>query len=170
MWFPRPSSRSEAVDHEESPAPGPSTAERELSSLEARLREAFTEAERMRAINDELKADLRRLTAEAGDALAARTRAERLQRERDEARERASQERALAAADRVRAAEAERLMTDADVRARTSERRLAVVTERLRTTVEQLETLRGSLLALLGDSDVVRLEDATDPAASSILP
>jgi chromosome segregation ATPase len=141
-----------------------------LSELEDRLREASAETERLRQLNDELAADLRRVSAEAGDALAAQARAERLQRERDEARRRASQERALAADDRMRAVEAERLFAAAEARAEHAERRLVELTDHLRSTAEQLAGFSGRLLGMLaeGTEDVVRLGEAEDAAESPV--
>lgn len=141
----------------------------EMDVLEDRLREAFAEAERMREINEELTQDLRRLTVDAGDALAARTRADRLQRERDEARRRASHERALAADDRLRAAEAERLHATAEARASDAERALTELTDTLRATAQQLAETSGSLLAKLATSEeqVLRLGEADDVAEAA---
>jgi hypothetical protein len=145
---------------------------REIDALEERLREAFAEAERMRGMNEELREDLRRLTTEAGDALAARTRAERLQRERDEARRRASHERALAADDRLRAAEAERLHAEAEARAGEAERALAELNDVIRESAEQLASTSGVLLAKIAATEerVLHLgeaEDETPRAAES---
>lgn len=157
------------------PEPPPATpdggtdVQQEMDTLEERLRQAFEEAERMRTINEELQQDLRRLTVEAGDALASRTRAERLQRERDEARRRASHERALAADDRLRAAEAERLHAEAEARASEAERALAELTDALRGTAEQLAETSGTLLAKIASSEerVLRLGEAEDVAAAA---
>jgi chromosome segregation ATPase len=141
--------------------------ETSLAALEERLREASAEAERLRELNEELAADLRRVSAEAGDALTARTRAERLQRERDEARRRASQERALAADDRMRALEAERLLAEAEDRAERAEGRLAELTGHLKETAERLAGYSDTLLGLLADEEaepdqVIRVGEAEE--------
>ena len=85
-------------------------AERRLTIAKAELETRLAEIEQLRGRCEELRSDLETLAGEAAVAAVARAEAQRLTRERDQARERALAERRLAADDRARADEAERLV------------------------------------------------------------
>lgn len=82
-------------------------AERRLALVEEELRDRTAELARLRFRCEGFEKDLDTLAAGVAMATAGAARATRLERERDEARERASSERQLAAQDRDRAAEAD---------------------------------------------------------------
>lgn len=95
---------SARVDAEERSA----DAGRRLALVEAELRARLAELSSLRSRCEAFEKDLDVLAEEAAMAAARASRAARLEVERDEARERASTERQLAAQDRERAEEAER--------------------------------------------------------------
>jgi len=82
------------------------------------------ESEQLRSRCAELEADLSGVADELAAAAIARTEGARLERERNEARERAHTERKLAAADRIRAAEAELRASELQTQLRNAERRI----------------------------------------------
>jgi hypothetical protein len=82
-------------------------AEQRLVFAEEELRARLTELARLRFRCELFEKDLDDLAAEVAVAAAGAVRAARMETERDEARERATTERQLAAQDRARAAEAE---------------------------------------------------------------
>jgi hypothetical protein len=82
-------------------------AEQRLVFAEEELRARLTEFARLRFRCELFEKDLDALAAEVAVAAAGAVRATRMEKERDEARERADTERQLAAQDRARAAEAE---------------------------------------------------------------
>lgn len=86
-------------------------AERQLTVARAELETRLAEIEQLRGRCEELRSDMEALSGEAAVAAVARAEAERLTRERDQARERALAERRLASEDRARADEAERLVS-----------------------------------------------------------
>ena len=94
-----------------------------VALAQTELEAKHDEVGRLTARVAELEVDLRSLANEVGDAAVARAEAERLERERNVARERARTERRLALEDRLRAAEAEgraaelqRMLLDAEAR------------------------------------------------------
>ena len=97
---------------------------RALAVAEADVLTLRAESTRLRSRCAELEADLRSVSEQIAAAAIARTRAARLLRERNEARERAYVERKLAAADRVRASDAELRATELQGRLRDAERRI----------------------------------------------
>jgi chromosome segregation ATPase len=104
---------------------------RALAVAEADVVTLRIERDRLRSRCAELEADLRSLSADIAEAAIARTEAARLERERNQARERAQAERKLAAADRIRAEEAERRATELQSRLRAAERRIVQVANRI---------------------------------------
>jgi chromosome segregation ATPase len=140
------------ADAEEARRQAESVAEERLRSLavaEADVLALRAESQRLRSRCAELETDLRSVSEKIAAAAIARTQAARLERERDEARERASAERKLAAADRMRASEAEHRATDLQDRLRDAERRIVQIANRVqeegtRTAAEREETRAAS--------------------------
>ena len=97
-----------------------------IAQAEAEARQA--EIERLRTRCSELEIDLSRLAREVAAATVARAEASRTERERNEARDRASAERRLAAEDRRRAAEADLRATELQSQLRAAERRIVKLT------------------------------------------
>lgn len=93
-----------------------------LAETEADARQA--ELERLRSRCSELETDLSGLAGEVAAAAVTRAEASRIERERNEARDRAHTERRLAAEDRRRAAEANLRATELQAQLRTAERRI----------------------------------------------
>jgi hypothetical protein len=104
-------------------------AERRLPLVEAELRARLAEHSRLRFRCEWFEKDLDALTAEVAVAAAGAARAMRLERERDEARERAFAERQLAAQDRDLAAEAEGRAIELQKELEAARGQLANVTE-----------------------------------------
>jgi hypothetical protein len=94
-----------------------------LARIESEARQA--EIERLRSRSSELEAELAAVAVESVSAAVARTELARVERELNEARDRAYTERRLAAADRRRAAEADLRAIDMHHQLRLAERRLA---------------------------------------------
>jgi hypothetical protein len=97
-----------------------------LALVESEARQA--EIERLRSRSSELEAELAAVAVESVSASVARTELARVERELNEARDRAYTERRLAAADRRRAAEADLRAIDMHHQLRLAERRLAQLT------------------------------------------
>jgi chromosome segregation ATPase len=97
-----------------------------LAQAEAEARQA--EIERLRSRVSELDAELGAVALESVSAAVARAEVARVERELNEARDRAYTERQLAAADRRRAAEADLRAIDLQHQLRIAERRLAQLT------------------------------------------
>jgi hypothetical protein len=93
-----------------------------LALVESEARQA--EIERLRSRSSELEAELAAVAVESVSAAVARTELARVERELNEARDRAYTERRLAAADRRRAAEADLRAIDMHHQLRLAERRL----------------------------------------------
>jgi type II secretory pathway pseudopilin PulG len=97
-----------------------------LALVESEARQA--EIERLRSRSSELEAELAAVAVESVSAAVARAELARVERELNEARDRAYTERRLAAADRRRAAEADLRAIDMHHQLRLAERRLAQLT------------------------------------------
>ncbi len=106
--------------------------EQALAAAQTHLDALRGEAEALRIRRVELEADLRAVADEMAAATIARAEAARLERERNEARERASTERRLAAADRIRASEAELRATELRAQLGAAERRIVQLANRAR--------------------------------------
>ena len=141
--------------------------ERALAVAEANLDAMRAEAERLRSRCSELEDDLRVMAGEMAEATAARTAAARLERERNEARERATTERRLAAADRARAAEAEVRAAELRAQLGAAERRLVQLSNAVRepqTSLDVGEPTGGSEPPWIG---LQRANADPEPAALS---
>ena len=99
-----------------------------LAQAEAQTRQAEVERSRSRVL--ELEAELGAVAVESVSAAVARAEVARVERELNEARDRAYTERQLAAADRRRAAEADLRAIDLQHQLRIAERRLAQPTSK----------------------------------------
>ena len=111
-----------------------SVAERRVRALAVAEADVVTlriERDRLRSRCSELETDLRTVSEDIAAAAIARTEAARLERERNEARDRAQAERKLASADRIRAEEAELRATELQGRLRAAERRIVQVANRV---------------------------------------
>ena len=97
---------------------------RALAVARSDVEAARTETERLRARCAELEADLHAVADDVAAGTIARAGAARLERERDEARQRAESERSLAARDRRRAEEAEARARDLQAELRAAEGRI----------------------------------------------
>jgi chromosome segregation ATPase len=104
-------------------------AERRLALVEAELRARLTELSRLRSRCEGFEKDLDALADEAATAAAGAARATRLEKERDEAMERAATERQLAEQDRGRAEEAVELASRLQAELDAAQRQLVNVTE-----------------------------------------
>lgn len=120
---------SEAARREEAAEAADAKRKLTLAQTEAEARRA--EIERLRTRCSELESDLSGLAGEVAAATVARAEASRIERERNEARDRAYTERRLAAEDRRRAAEANLRATELQAQLRAAERRIVqLVNER----------------------------------------
>jgi hypothetical protein len=108
-----------------------------LALVESEARQA--EIERLRSRSSELEAELAAVAVESVSAAVARTELARVERELNEARDRAFTERRLAAADRRRAAEADLRAIDMHHQLRLAERRLAQLTNERQPPSEEEE-------------------------------
>ena len=104
-------------------------AERRLALVEEDLRARLAELSRLRFRCEWFEKDLDTLAAEVALATAGAVRATRLEKERDEARDRAFTERQFATQDRERAAEAERRAIQLQHELETAQGQLVNVTE-----------------------------------------
>jgi chromosome segregation ATPase len=141
--------------------------ERALAVAEADLDAVRAEAERLRSRCSELEADLRVVASEMAEATMARNAAARLERERNEARERATTERRLAAADRARAAEAEVRAAELRAQLGAAERRIVQLSNAVRepqTSLDLEEPRAGSEPPWIG---LQRANAAPEPVAAS---
>jgi hypothetical protein len=126
---------SEAARREE--AADAAEAKRRLALAQTEAEARHAEIERLRTRCSELETDLSGLAGEVAAATVARAEAGRIERERNEARDRAYAERRLAAEDRRRAAEANLRATELQAQLRTAERRIVqLVNERSASEAE----------------------------------
>ena len=103
-------------------------AKRRLTIVQTEAEARQAEIERLRSRCSELETDLRKLAGEVAAATVVRAEASRTERERNEARDRASAERRLAAEDRRRAAEATLRATELQSQLRAAEWRIVKLT------------------------------------------
>jgi chromosome segregation ATPase len=141
--------------------------ERAIAVAEADLDAARAEAERLRSRCSELEADLEVVASEMAAATMARTAAARLERERNEAHERAITERRLAAADRVRAAEAEVRAAELRAQLGAAERRLVQLSNAVRESQTALDVDESSVATEPPWIGLQRANADPEPAAAS---
>jgi hypothetical protein len=144
-------------------------AERRLTVAEAELQARLLELSRLRSRCEGFERELEVLAEEAAAAVAVAARATRLEKERDEARERAATERQLAAQDRDRAMEAERLASQLQAELETAQAQLVNDTE-LNRRIEAASESPKVLERVGGPSPWVELQhmaSATDDGPDS---
>ena len=142
--------------------------DRALTLAKAEVKAQRAETERLRTRCSELEADLSEVADQVAAASVARVEAARLERERNEARERAQTERRLAASDRLRAAEADLRASGLQSRLRAAERRIAQLAKGARD--EEPKAPPEHAATVRPDPPWIELQRATSVASTSVSP